>query len=207
MTTGILIWWSPGSDPEHDQILTDCVLEARRDIPDVVLNPSQAPAGFARAMSLCTQRIRHLQVEAIEQAAPDVEFVIAHARVLDSGLIGGVSSIPDLHEATASRSAARQADLAVKVLQARERVESLSEIHARHIAAVAASGDDAIAEIDRLTRVHHRFAYGLTYAVPHVAVPVDVFEIGLTRVRTALPGLFASDSDDHTTQTHERGAA
>lgn len=208
MSETTLSWWSPTQDPEYCVILTDTVRDALRGLPDVLLCPCLPPTGFARVLTLCAERVDYLQVTAISNVRDDVEFAIANARILQLGLVAREgSTIPDQQASSSSRAASREAALAAEIIRARERVASTTALHIAQVQATLAYGADALAEVDRLTRLHHLYPYGLAYEVPATPpVEAGVLEIGLARINAALPYLDTT-GPTHTTTNSERGEA
>lgn len=201
-TTARMQWSDPLTDPALSQTLATAVADARRDLPDVLASAGRVPAVFTRVCTLFLERVRYLQVDAINVAAADVEFVVSNATLLSAGLgHQGATAIPDLQASANSRAAARNLTTAREVLQAKERVVTRSASHTANVDAALLAGNDALAELDRIIKSEHRFGHLLTYATPDpLQMPLDCLEIGLARVLEALPKL--TDTNDT-----ERGAA
>jgi hypothetical protein len=170
-------WWDPANDTALASILSSAKARCVHDLPDVDVEPDALIPEFDELTSLIHQRLRSLQAQAQAGVAPDVELV--------AGMIGTVSdagpevdSEPGVEAATAARAARVRA----RVSAARERVRSASAAHGIAVAAQLAYGQEALARLDATVRDHHRHATWLTYAVPVLAVPHDVHEIGLARI-------------------------
>ncbi len=197
-------------DDEVDQIVRAAVNAAGLMVPDTIATRTTIPDPFARLGDLAATRAWTLTEAARLQAAPHVEFATRNARVvmLDEFHTGG-TAIADNAEACARRAHARRLDLIDQVWQAEQLVESLTHAHAAALEALRHQFRRHLGVLDTAVRTTRGGRY-LTYATPtDVDIPADAFDVGLTRIRTALARHHTTP--DHVNQsdhgTTEKGAA
>lgn len=186
-----LTWWDPASDPGLSEIIAESLALAKVDRPDVLVNGRSWPPGMRRIHELTKARLWNLHLSAVQDAAPDVELVLAHRSLITHRL--------DEHGhdrfGAEARAAARSSRLRNEAIEAWQRVATAEAVLGARLEACAAYGIDAIAELDRAIRVHHRFAEHLSYMLPsEIQIPEVCREVGLRRIEMALAAVTERES-------------
>lgn len=174
-------------DDEVDQIIRAAVEAFGLIVPDTIAARTSIPDQFAKLVDLAATRAWTLTEVARLRAAPDVEFATRNARVvmIDDFHTGG-TTITVNAESCARRAHARRLDLIDQVWQAEQRVESLTHAHTAALEALRRQFQTHLGVLDTAVRTTRGGQY-LAYATPtDVDLPADAFDVGLTRVRTAL---------------------
>lgn len=166
-------WWSTTDDTDLALILASAKERALRSDPDVCISPHALPPEFREIVALILQRMRSLQDDAQRAAATLVERVLTFHTTRSTS---DDSTQDDSEESEASRRAAARAAEAI------HKIGSMTDALRLDLEQQEEYAKQALQQLDRTFRHHHRFAKWLEYKVPDLEVPDDIYNIGLERL-------------------------